>query len=84
MLIFRAQPLRVATLALVVGVALMVIKYIAFSLTGSSAVLSDAVESVVNVLASGFALFSVWLSSKSPDKNHPYGHGRVEHFFFCV
>lgn len=73
-------PIKGATLALCVGVALMVIKYIAFTLTGSTAILSDAAESVVNVLAGGFAMFSVWLSAKAPDKNHPYGHGRVEHF----
>ena len=42
--------------------------------------LSDALESIVNVIASGFALFSVSLSARPPDASHPYGHGRVEFF----
>ena len=70
----------VALLALCVGVVLMLVKFVAYWLTGSAAVLSDALESIVNVFASGFALFSIMLSARPPDSSHPYGHGRVEFF----
>jgi cation diffusion facilitator family transporter len=63
-----------------VGVVLMAVKFVAYWLTGSAAVLSDALESIVNVFASGFALFSIVLSARPPDSSHPYGHGRVEFF----
>ena len=77
----ESTPSRnVALLALCVGVVLMLVKFIAYWLTGSAAVLSDALESIVNVFASGFALFSIVLSARPPDSSHPYGHGRVEFF----
>jgi len=71
---------NVALLALCVGVLLMLVKFVAYWLTDSAAVLSDALESIVNVFASGFALFSIMLSARPPDSSHPYGHGRVEFF----
>ena len=71
---------NVALLALCVGVVLMLVKFLAYWLTDSAAVLSDALESIVNVFASGFALFSIVLSARPPDSSHPYGHGRVEFF----
>jgi len=66
--------------ALVVGAALMCGKFYAYWITGSSALLSDALESIINVVASGFALGSVLLSAKPPDESHPYGHGKIEFF----
>ena len=77
------EPIRsrnIAALALCVGVVLMAVKFVAYWLTDSAAVLSDALESIVNVFASGFALFSIMLSARPPDSSHPYGHGRVEFF----
>jgi len=71
---------RVAWLSLLVSGGLLVVKFLAYQLTGSAAVLSDALESIVNVIASSFALFSVTLSARPPDASHPYGHGRVEFF----
>jgi len=68
------------SLSLSVGTALMLAKFYVFWLTGSSAVLSDALESIINVVASGFALGSVILSAKPPDPTHPYGHGKIEYF----
>ncbi len=56
----------------------MLVKLYAWWLTGSNAILSDALESIVNVVASSFALYSVVLSSIPQDKNHPYGHGKIE------
>jgi cation diffusion facilitator family transporter len=64
--------------SLAVGLALMAVKFIAFWLTDSAAILSDALESIINVVAASFALFSVILSARSPDPTHPYGHGKVE------
>src|SRR5262244_2566631 len=71
---------RVAWLSLLVSGGLLAVKFVAYQLTDSAAVLSDALESIVNVIASSFALFSVTLSARPPDASHPYGHGRVEFF----
>ncbi|MBI4963774.1 MAG: cation transporter [Desulfomonile tiedjei] len=66
--------------ALVVGTVLMALKFYAYWITGSSAILSDALESIINVVASAFALWSVLLAHKPPDETHPYGHGKIEFF----
>jgi cation diffusion facilitator family transporter len=66
--------------SLAVGLGLMVMKFIAFGLTGSAAILSDALESIINVVAAGFALGSIVFAARSPDPSHPYGHGRIEYF----
>ena len=71
---------RAMILALVVGASLMAVKFVAYFITGSAAILSDALESIINVVASGFALFSIYLSDQPPDKSHPYGHGKIEYF----
>ena len=57
---------HVAWLSLLRG-GLLAVKFLAYQLTGSAAVLSDALESIVNVIASSFALFSVTLSARPPD-----------------
>ena len=54
-------------------------KWLAWQLTGSNAILSDAGESVVNVLAGAFTWYSLALSNRPRDLNHPYGHGKVEY-----
>ncbi len=58
----------------------MLVKFTAYFITHSNAVLTDAAESIVNVLASTFAFYSIYLASQPKDKNHPYGHGKVEFF----
>lgn len=58
----------------------MLCKFTAYLVTHSNAILTDAVESIVNVIASGFAFYSIYLSSQPKDENHPYGHGKVEFF----
>lgn len=70
--------LRAAGASLAVGVVLMALKFAAYLLTGSAAIFSDALESIVNVLASGFALYAVRLAHRPADEEHPYGHGKVE------
>jgi cation diffusion facilitator family transporter len=59
---------------------LMLAKFGAYFLTASNFVLTDAAESIVNVIASAFAFFSIYLASQPRDENHPYGHGKVEFF----
>lgn len=63
-----------------IGFLMLVIKSYAFWVTDSSAILSDALESVVHVAAVGFASWSLWLSQRPPDRNHPYGHEKVSFF----
>ena len=58
----------------------MMAKFGAYLLTASNFVLTDAAESIVNVIASAYAFFSIYLSSRPRDENHPYGHCKVEYF----
>jgi len=58
----------------------MGIKYMAYVLTGSVALYSDALESIVNVVTAVVALLAVQVSSRPADKNHPYGHHKAEFF----
>lgn len=71
--------IRLQTLVLAVGVGLLLLKTAAWWITGSHAIGSDALESIVNVVAGAFALYSLVLSSKPRDRDHPYGHGKVEY-----
>lgn len=64
----------------VVGLVLMIAKFIAYYLTYSSAILTDALESIINVVASAFAFYAIYLASQPRDMNHPYGHGKIEFF----
>jgi cation diffusion facilitator family transporter len=75
---------RAAIVSLVVGIALLAIKFAAYFFTGSSAIFSDALESIVNVIASGFALFAISYSHQPADRSHPYGHGKVEFFSAAI
>ncbi len=61
-----------------VGVLLFIIKVVAWYLTQSVAILTDALESVINVVSGFVGLYSLYLSSLPRDRNHPYGHGKVE------
>lgn len=63
---------------------LMLGKFTAYFITSSNAILTDAAESIVNVLASSFAFYSIYLSAQPKDINHPYGHGKVEFFSMFV
>ena len=72
--------LRAGVISLVVGTALLGLKYLAYELTGSTAILSDALESIVNVVAALFALGGLVVAGWPADRNHPYGHGKIEFF----
>jgi cation diffusion facilitator family transporter len=72
--------IRLALLSIVAGSALLGLKYLSYLLSGSVALKSDAIESVVNVVAALFALGAVVFAGRPADKEHPYGHGKIEHF----
>lgn len=74
------KELRIILLSLGVSLVLTVAKFAAYFLTHSVAILSDALESIINVVAGAFACYSIYLAGKPKDENHPYGHGKVEFF----
>ena len=57
---------------------LFIVKIIAWYLTESVAILTDALESIVNVVAGLIGVYSLYISAKPKDYDHPYGHGKVE------
>jgi len=69
---------QVALIALVCGIAIFGIKLVAYFISNSVALLSDALESIVNIAASGLMLFSVCISERAPDSSHKYGHQKIE------
>ncbi len=74
----RTSPLLFQSIAIGIGVLLTVVKFIAWGLTNSNAILTDAMENIINVMAGGIGWYSLWLSSQPSDRNHPYGHGKIE------
>ncbi|MEJ8476406.1 cation diffusion facilitator family transporter [Roseibium algae] len=72
--------LKVAIGSIGVGLVVLALKYAAYRLTGSVALYSDALETVVNVASSIAALIAIWFASKPADSNHPYGHDKAEYF----
>jgi cation diffusion facilitator family transporter len=60
------------------SVLLLIVKFIAYYLTHSVSILTDALESIVNVAAGFIGLYSLYISAKPRDINHPYGHGKAE------
>jgi len=69
-----------AKLSLMVGLVLLIMKFYAFYITKSEAIFSDAMESIVNVVAAAMALSVIVYSLKPRDVDHPYGHGKAEYF----
>jgi len=67
-------------LSIAVALATMALKFGAWWLTGSVGLLSDAMESVVNLAGAGFGLMMVTLAAQPPDAEHPYGHHKAEYF----
>ena len=72
------QNIRVQKWVAVFSSLLLITKMFAYFLTGSVAILTDALESIVNVVAGFIGLYSLYLSAKPRDADHPYGHGKVE------
>ncbi|MBS1167799.1 MAG: cation-efflux pump [Proteobacteria bacterium] len=74
------QTLRLAIGSLIVGVAVLGLKAFAYWLTGSVALMSDALESIVNVATAVVALIAIRVASAPADAHHPYGHHKAEFF----
>ncbi len=75
-----SQITKLAIGSLIVGVVVLGVKYVAYLMTGSVALLSDALESIVNVATAIAALIAVQYASRPADANHPYGHHKAEFF----
>lgn len=71
---------RIAAASIAVGLVVLAIKTLAWWLTGSVALLSDALESIVNVAAAIAAFIAIVYSAKPADADHPYGHHKAEYF----
>lgn len=70
---------RLSFWSIIVGAGIFALKFAAWWLTGSVALFSDAMESIVNVVASGVAWYAIRVSYAPPDENHPFGHHKAEY-----
>ena len=74
----QQQNLNVQKWVAGISIVLLVAKFVAYYLTHSVAILTDALESIVNVAAGFIGLYSLYIAAKPRDSNHPYGHGKAE------
>lgn len=76
------MDIRYVVMAASLGVALLMLvgKLTAYWITGSAAIMADAAESIVHVVATSFAAYSLWYASKPEDEHHPFGHKRITFF----
>ncbi len=75
----RQNPnLRLQVNTLAIGALIMVGKFVAYFLTHSNTILTDALESIVNIAAGIMGVYSLYLAAKPKDADHPYGHGKIE------
>lgn len=72
------KNIRVQLWVAIVSVGLLVVKIVAYLVTNSVAILTDAMEGIVNIVAGFVGLYSLYISAKPRDDDHPYGHGKVE------
>jgi cation diffusion facilitator family transporter len=70
--------IKIQRITVIAGIIILAGKFAAYVLTNSNAILTDALESIVNVVAGSFTLYSLIISARPRDKNHPYGHGKIE------
>jgi len=75
---FQRQAERVAVHAVVAGAGIAALKFTVFAFTDSVAVLSDALESLINIAAAVAMLYAIRVSNRPADHEHPYGHGKAE------
>jgi cation diffusion facilitator family transporter len=76
----RLTPRRLLVASIVVALLTIAMKTAAWSVTGSVGLLSDAMESFVNLASAMFALVMVTIAQRPPDEDHPYGHHKAEYF----
>lgn len=74
------SKLRAAIFSLIAALVVLGLKLTAYQQTNSLAILSDALETIVNVITGIIAIFVVRIGSEPADENHPYGHGKTEYF----
>jgi cation diffusion facilitator family transporter len=74
----QADRMNAGRLSLLVGCLICAAKFLAYSLTGSTAVFADAMESTINIVSAAMLVFALHVASRPPDESHPYGHGKVE------
>jgi cation diffusion facilitator family transporter len=76
------KDIRYIVMGASLGIAILMLvgKLTAYAITHSVAIMADASESIVHVVATGFAAYSLWYASKPEDEHHPYGHGRITFF----
>lgn len=72
------NKILIQTYTLIIGILLLTAKFVAYAITNSNGILTDALESIINVIAGGFGLYSLFIASKPHDNDHPYGHGKIE------
>lgn len=72
--------IRLALGSILVGLVVLGLKFTAWWITGSVALYSDALESIINVVAAGAAALALHVSGRPADAGHPYGHGKAEYF----
>ncbi|HEX2630672.1 MAG TPA: cation transporter, partial [Chitinophagaceae bacterium] len=72
------QNLRIQKWVAGISVLLLAVKVMAYYMTRSVSILTDALESIVNVAAGFIGLYSLYVASKPRDSDHPYGHGKAE------
>src|SRR5256712_9575720 len=77
--VLRTPKVRAAAISVAASLGILACKYAAYLITGSVAILSDTVESVVNVVAANIALTSLLVAVQPPDATHQYGHGKAEY-----
>ncbi len=78
------KPIKLAIGSFFIGILVLIIKYIAFAVTGSVALYSDALESIVNIVAALAVILAVHYSAKPADKRHQYGHYKAEYLSAIV
>src|SRR5687767_12902527 len=74
------KKISIMKVILVIGLMITAAKFFAWRITASNAILTDALESIINIVAASFGLFSIIYASRPRDENHPYGHGKMEYF----
>lgn len=74
-----SRDLKLALGSVAIGILVLAIKYAAYLLTGSVALYSDALESIINVATAVAVFFALRLGNTPPDANHPFGHHKAEY-----
>lgn len=72
------ERIWISVISVVIGIGLLLLKFYAYNLTNSQTIFSDALESIVNIVAGIITLIVVIIAARPADDDHPYGHGKVE------